>query len=617
MCGIAGFFNPYEHYSNSSNYYKNILNRMNSVQKHRGPDDEGTYLTDNVAFAHVRLSIIDLAGGHQPMTRNYYDRNYTIVYNGELYNTDELRQDLVSKGHHFETTCDTEVILIGFIEYGPEFVKKLNGIFAYAISDERTNTLYIFRDRFGIKPLFYTLLQDTLIFSSEPKGIFEHPLAVPQVDINGLNEIFSIGPAKTPGCGVFKNVNEVLPGYYCKYSSDGLKLNQYWKLEALEHTDSLEETIEKTSFLLEDSIRRQMVSDIPICTFLSGGIDSSLVSAICAKELKAKNKQLATFSFDFTNNNRFFKSNSFQPSEDRPWAEKMVKFLDSKHTFLECDKLSLANKLTDSVNAHDLPAMADVDSSLLHFCSLVKQHNAVTLTGECADEIFGGYPWFHKEECFNANTFPWTMNLEPRKALLNNDFLDQLHMEEYVLSTYDKSIAETPKLYNETRTEARRREISYLNIKWFMQTLLTRMDRTSMYSGLEARVPFADHRLVEYIFNVPWSMKYQNGVVKSLLRESAVGMLPDEILYRKKSPYPKTYDPGYESLLAKQLIEVIENPSSPILQFIDKAKVYFFINTPSDYGSPWYGQLMAAPQLIAYMLMINYWLTKYNIQVLI
>ncbi|MFA9376155.1 MAG: asparagine synthase (glutamine-hydrolyzing) [Lachnotalea sp.] len=617
MCGIAGFFNPYEHYSNSSNYYRDILNKMNLVQKHRGPDDDGTYLTDNFAFAHVRLSIIDLAGGHQPMTRTYHDVNYTIIYNGELYNTDELRQDLISKGHHFETTSDTEVILIGFIEYGPDFVQKLNGIFAFAISDERTNTIYIFRDRFGVKPLFYTLIKDTLIFSSELKGIFEHPYAVAQLDINGLNEIFSIGPAKTPGCGVFKDMMEVLPGYYCKFSAAGFENIQYWCLEASEHTDSLEETISKTSFLVQDSIKRQMVSDIPICTFLSGGIDSSLVSAICAKELKAKNKQLSTFSFDFTNNNRFFKSNAFQPSEDKPWAQKMALFLDSKHTFLECDKLSLVDKLTDSVNAHDLPAMADVDSSMLYFCSLVKKYNAVTLTGECADEIFGGYPWFHKEECFNAKTFPWTMNLEPRKALLNNDFIHQLNMEEYVQSTYSKSVNETPRLYNEDPTEARRREISYLNIKWFMQTLLTRMDRTSMYSGLEARVPFADHRLIEYLYNVPWSMKYQNGVVKSLLRESSAGLLPDEILYRKKSPYPKTYDPGYESLLAKQLIEVIEEPSSPILQFIDKAKIYFFINTPSDYGSPWYGQLMAAPQLIAYMLMINYWLIKFKTQILI
>jgi asparagine synthase (glutamine-hydrolysing) len=617
MCGIAGFFNPYEHYLNSSNYYNNILNRMNKVQKHRGPDDDGTYLSDTFAFAHVRLSIIDLSGGHQPMTRNYYDSNYTIVYNGELYNTDELRKDLKSKGHSFQTTCDTEVILIGFIEYGPEFVKKLNGIFAYAIADERKNELYIFRDRFGIKPLFYTLTENTIVFSSEIKGIFEHPFVKPQLDINGLNEVFSIGPAKTPGNGVFKNIEEVLPGYYYKFSKECFSVHQYWKLSASEHKDSLEETVEKTSFLVQDSIKRQMVSDIPICTFLSGGIDSSLVSAICAKELRKKNKQLSTFSFDFVNNNRYFKSNRFQPSQDRPWAEKMVTFLDSKHRFLECDKLSLADKLTDSVNAHDLPAMADVDSSMLYFCSLVKHYNAVTLTGECADEIFGGYPWFHKEECFHADTFPWTMNLDPRKALLKEDFIHELNMEEYVKATYEKSIAETPKLYNENQTEARRREISYLNIKWFMQTLLTRMDRCSMYSGLEARVPFADHRLAEYVFNVPWSMKYHNEVVKSLLRESAIGLLPKDILYRKKSPYPKTYDPGYESLLAKKLIEVIEEPSSPILQFVDKTKVYFFINTPSDYGSPWYGQLMAAPQLIAYMLMINCWLLKYKTEILI
>lgn len=621
MCGIAGFFNPYDNFLNSQDYCNNILNKMNSVQKHRGPDDEGIYISRNFGLSHVRLSVIDLISGHQPITRTHYNRRYSIVYNGELYNTKELKDDLHNKGYSFETTSDTEVILNGFIQYGTDFINKLNGIFAFAIADEEADTLYLVRDRFGIKPLFYTKSGDMTVFSSELKGIFEYPKLTPEVDINGLNEIFSIGPAKTPRNGVFKNISEVKPAHFVKCTKTGAEEISYWKLNSYEHQDTYEETVEKTSFLIYDSIKRQMVSDIPICTFLSGGVDSSIVSAICSNELKKQNKQLNTFSFDFTDNNKYFKSSTFQPSQDRPYVELMVKALDSNHQFLECDRLNLADKLYESVDAHDLPCMADVDSSMLYFCSIVRKFNKVTLTGECADEIFGGYPWFHKKECFNADTFPWTMDLTPRKLLLSDDFINELNMEQYVSNVYMQSIDEAPSREGLSSVEKRRLEISYLNIKWFMQTLLTRMDRTSMHSGLEARVPFADHRLIEYVFNVPWNMKCKNDVVKGLLRDAGAtagkNVIPESVLYRKKSPYPKTYDPGYEKLLTKRLIEIIEDSSSPILNFIDKAKVHKFINMPSDYGKPWYGQLMAGPQLIAYMIMINYWLLKYKIKIIL
>lgn len=621
MCGIAGFFNPYDNFLNSPDYFNNILNKMNFVQKHRGPDAEGIFISKHFGLSHVRLSVIDLISGHQPMTRSHYNRRYTIVYNGELYNTKELKDDLTANGYSFETTSDTEVILNGFIHYGTDFINKLNGIFSFAIADEETGTLYLVRDRFGIKPLFYTRSDNLTVFSSELKGIFEYPDITPEIDINGLNEIFSVGPAKTPGNGVFKNINEVKPAHFIKCTKYEIKEISYWQLNSYEHQDTYEETVEKTSFLLYDSIKRQMISDIPICTFLSGGVDSSIVSAICSNELKKQNKQLNTFSFDFTDNNKYFKSSSFQPSQDRPYVELMIKALDSNHRFLECDRLNLADRLYESVDAHDLPCMADVDSSMLYFCSIVKNFNKVTLTGECADEIFGGYPWFHKEECFNAKTFPWTMDLTPRKLLLSDDFINELNMEQYVNNIYEQSIGEVPLREGLNPTEKRRLEISYLNIKWFMQTLLTRMDRTSMHSGLEARVPFADHRLIEYVFNAPWEIKCKNDVVKSLLRDAGAAagknVIPESVLYRKKSPYPKTYDPGYEKLLIKRLIEIIEDSSSPILKFIDRAKVYEFINTQSDYGKPWYGQLMAGPQLIAYMIMINYWLLKYRIRVIL
>lgn len=615
MCGIAGFFNKGADYLINSAKYQIILDDMIRILYHRGPDENGSYIGKHVGLSHTRLSIIDLSTGSQPMLRKVGENLFGIVYNGEIYNMKELKDDLISKGWVFETTSDTEVLLLGYMQYGVDFVKQLNGIFAYAIFDSRKDRLCLFRDRSGIKPLFYAVKDDALVFASEIKGIFAYPGIKPQVDNNGLNEIFSIGPAKTYGCGVFKGIDELLPGHFLIADENGFHSRPYWKLESRPHTDSYEETIEKTAFLVTDSIKRQLISDVPVCTFLSGGVDSSIVSAVCASELRKKGEQLNTFSFDFEHNDKYFKSNAFQPTRDRPYAEKMVAFIDSNHHFLECSNNCQADLLYDSVNARDLPAMADVDSSLLYFCSIVKKYNKVVLTGECADEIFGGYPWFHKKEFFESHTFPWTPDLNPRKALLSDDFLHGLHMEEYVNDTYEKSINETPKLPGEDKTEAKRREISYLNLKWFMQTLLDRMDRTSMYSGLEARVPFADHRIIEYVFNVPWEMKTKDGVVKHLLRESARGLLPDEILFRRKSPYPKTYDPDYEKLLANRLLAIVEDANSPLLQFIDKAKVYAFIKSPSDYGKPWYGQLMAGPQMLAYLIQINYWFEKFHIEV--
>lgn len=615
MCGISGFCNIKADYGKDYFKWHNVLNNMKHTLEHRGPDDEGELLLPQVGLAHRRLSIIDLNKGKQPMTREKCGCSYTIIYNGELYNTAELRDNLNRMGYLFKTHCDTEVVLIGYMAFGVEFIKQMNGIFSFAIWDDNQRSLCLVRDRLGVKPLFYTVLEDTLIFGSEIKSLFEYPGFHPRIDSKGLSEVFGLGPAKSYGSGVFKDIYEVLPGNVILFNHSGLHEEPYWSLVSAPHEDSFEKTVEKTSFLLRDAIKRQMISDIPICTFLSGGVDSSLITAICANELKVENKQLETYSFDFVDNAKNFKSNSFQPSQDRPYVDIMVEAVNSKHTYLECDNLNLADNLYNAVDARDLPNMADVESSLLYFCKRVATKTKVALTGECADEIFGGYPWFHKQEMMSANAFPWSRNMDTRKLLLSDDLLSSIDLDGYVQAAYEKSIAETPRLIGENKTEARRREIAYLNLKWFMVTLLDRMDRCSMYSGLEARVPFADHRIIEYIWNVPWEMKSPNGVVKGLLREAGKGLVPDEILYRRKSPYPKTYHPDYEKLLGDRLLDVLSNPNAPIHPLVDMKKIKTFLSSPSDYGKPWYGQLMAAPQLIAYLLQVNYWLEKYHIEV--
>lgn len=615
MCGISGFCNSTFDYTKDGKW-KDILVKMKQSLRRRGPDDEGLFLSKCAGLSHTRLSIIDLKYGHQPMIKKLGGNTYVIIHNGEIYNMHELRRKLIDEGCQFQTNSDTEVILHGFMLHGPDFAKELNGIFAFAIWDDRKSTLYLFRDRLGIKPLFYTIRNGTLIFGSELKALFSYPSVKPQLDQEGLCEIFALGPAKTHGKGVFKDIYEVLPGNFCTFENSVIKENPYWSLESKRHEDSYEETVDRVKNLVYDSVKRQMISDIPICTFLSGGIDSSIVTAICGKELAKEGKQLNTFSFDFVDNSKHFTANAFQPSEDRPFAELMAKHVGSNHTCLECDNMELYDYLFTAVDARDLPCMADVESSLLYFCSQVAKVNRVTLTGECADEIFGGYPWFHSEEAFKSHCFPWSKSMETRTSLLSDDLLRIVDFNGYAKAAYEKTISETPCYDGDNETEARRREIAFLNIKWFMSTLLDRMDRTSMYSGLEARVPFADHRILEYVFNVPWDMKCRNGVAKSLLREACKDLLPNEILYRKKSPYPKTYNPAYEKLLSNRLLDVIANPNAPILPLLDKKKIVSFLKSPSDYGKPWYGQLMAGPQMLAYLLQINYWLEKYDIEIL-
>lgn len=614
MCGIAGFCNFNIDLRNKK--WDESLTKMKISLKNRGGDAFGSYIDKNIRFCHSRLSIRDLSeNGNQPLVKVYKNNQYIIVYNGEIYNEIELKIDLEKKGYIFTTKTDTEVILNAFIEYREKCVEYLNGIFAFAIYDESSESLYLFRDRVGIKPLFYTIKDETLVFGSEIKAIFEHSLIDPEINTDSLKQIFGIGPARIEGSGIFKDIHEINTGCFAVYNKEGFKEYKYWKLESKEHKDNYSQTIEKVRFLVKDSIERQLVSDVAVCTFLSGGIDSSIVTAISANYLKNNyNIKLNTFSFDFKDNDIHFKSNAFQPEQDRPYVDIMLRNYDLNHTYLECDENYLIELLYKSVDAKDLPGMTDIDASMLYFCSLVKKHNKVVLTGECADEIFGGYPWFYREDLLNAKPFPWSRDISARTILLKDDLIKKLDLENFATLEYEKSVKETPYLYGETKEETRRREISYLNIKWFMSTLLERMDRTSMYSGLEARVPFADHRIIEYLWNVPWDMKYKDGIEKHLLREACKDFLPAEVLNRKKSPYPKTYNPNYEKLLIDKLSELLQK-NSIITEVVDKNKAFKFMESPSNYGRPWFGQLMAGPQMIAYLIQINYWLEKFNLSI--
>lgn len=608
MCGIAGEVS----YSGAVSNNKDSFLKMQKLLHPRGPDQKGEYIDENAALLHSRLCVIDIENGKQPMTADYGEKRYVIVYNGELYNTEEIRKELLAEGHNFNGHSDTEVILKSYIQWKEECVNKFNGIFAFCIWDKNEQKLFFARDRIGVKPLFYTTDGNSFIFASEIKAILAHESVKAEIDENSLAEIIFIGPGRTPGCGVFKNINEVKPATCGTFSKDGLKFWKYWVLKDKENRDSFDETVEKVRYLVKDAITRQLVSDVPVGTFLSGGLDSSIISSIANTHFKNQNKVLKTFSVTYKDNSKYFTKSKFQPNSDEEYIKIMKNYLGCEHYLITLDTDDVVSALFEAVDARDLPGMSDVDSSLLSFCKEIKKECTVALSGECADEIFGGYPWYRDKEIRMINGFPWAQSTDYRASFVKDD-IKLPNAREYVAERYKSTIINASKISGLNQTESRMKEMMKLNLEWFMQTLLDRKDRMSMYSALEVRVPFCDYRIAEYLYTVPWEYKDYKSYEKGLLREAVKDILPPEVLWRKKSPYPKTHNPNYMKAVSEILSDIISNPNATILSFIKKDALEELIK--AQRAEPWYGQLMTTPQTIAYFIQINYWMEKFNLTV--
>ncbi len=611
MCGITGWIDWEQDLRN----HRPVINRMTETMTNRGPDDFGIWLSPRAALGHRRLSVIDPENGKQPMVRQRGEQTFVITYNGELYNARELRKKLQSRGYTFHTQCDTEVLLVAFMEWSEACYQYLNGIFAFGIWQEPQQRLFLCRDRMGVKPLFYTQKGSMFLFGSELKALLAHPALELRIDREGLAEVLVLGPGRTPGHGVFKGVSELRPGQCMVYDRHGARARKYWTLESKPHRDDLETTAGKIHQLVRDTVEKQLVSDVPICTLLSGGLDSSAITAFAAKAFNRSGQgPVHTFSVDYVDNDNYFKPSEFQPNSDNPWIEKVSRLLGTRHHSVVIDIPQLVDSLTTAVSARDLPGMADVDSSLYLFCREIKKEATVALSGECADEIFGGYPWFNSPEALAAETFPWSRSLQQRMLLFSPELVDYMRPEEYMERRYRETLAEVPYLPGETAEESRLREICYLTMNWFMATLLDRKDRMSMATGLEVRVPFCDHRLVEYVWNIPWWMKQCDNIEKGILRRALAGLLPGDVLSRRKSPYPKTHNPAYLEAVRERFKSIIEDDASPLVPLLNMDTVQEFINLNDDaFDRPWYGQLMTGPQLFAYLIQVDTWLREYNI----
>ncbi len=613
MCGFVGWFD-HSRFLESEGV---VLNAMAKKLEHRGPDAEGFWFSEHVALGHRRLVVVDPEGGKQPMIRKKGKDVYVIVYNGELYNTEDIRQELIPKGYTFDGWSDTEVLLNAYIEWGDMCLQKLNGIFAFAVWDSKEERLLLARDRIGVKPLFYCQKGSSFIFGSEIKAILAHPLVSPKINNEGLAEIFIMGPARTPGHGVFNGVSELRPGCCMQVDKNGIRIKKYWSLESHSHEDDFDKTVSSVKELVYDSVKRQLVSDVPLCVLLSGGLDSSAITAIASEVYRIEGKdKIRTFSIDYVGNEKHFRVSEFQPNSDTIWVKKVSEYLGTSHSTYYADTPELTDVLYPAVLARDLPGMTDIDSSLLLFSRWIKNQATVGLSGECADEVFGGYPWFYKQADKENVTFPWYSRLNERMELYSTELINLIQPKEYMAQRYQEALDEVPRFGGDLPTDARMRELFYINLTRWMPTLLDRKDRMSMATGLELRVPFCDHRLVEYVWNVPWEMKNYQNREKGLLRKALTGILPEDVLWRKKSPYPKTHNPSYIEAVRGLMLMVLEDQSSPLLPFVNREKVKeLALAVKSDTNIPWFGQLMNAPQLLAYLLQIDFWLKEYGVVV--
>ncbi|WHY72179.1 asparagine synthase (glutamine-hydrolyzing) [Fictibacillus enclensis] len=604
MCGIAGWIN----WSEDISRQQSILRDMTGAIEHRGPDADGFWFSPRAVFGHRRLIVIDPKGGLQPMLHEQGDQTLALTYNGEIYNFLELKKELEGRGHSFRTQSDTEVLLHSYMEWGEECVDHLNGIFAFAIWDEKRQKLFLGRDHLGVKPLFYAQRGNSIIFGSELKVLLAHPDIQPEVDKQGLAEVFALGPMRTPGVGVFKDVKEVRAGHSITFTSNQTKVRQYWKLESKEHTDTVEETAEKIQALLKDTVNRQLIADLPLVSMLSGGLDSSGLTALAGKDYKEAGKILHTYSIDFANSAEHFQTDLLHLGLDEPWVKRVSEHVGTEHHSTVLGANDLLDNFLKPMYARDLPGLGEMETSLYLLFREMKKDATVALSGESADEVFSGYPWFHQDEFLNGTTFPWRQSRGYFSNILSEEATRSIQPEAYANRRYQEALAEVPALKGESEIGAKQRRMSYQFITRFLPFMLDRKDRMSMAVGFEVRVPFCDYRLVEYLWNVPWEVKSVDNIEKGILRRALKGYLPDDVRNRRKSAYPTAQDPVYFGGIKNWLLDIVNDSNAPVNSLVDASKIKAIAEGKTGISE---GQ---ATKLMEYLIHVNTWLKDYHIK---
>lgn len=583
MCGIAGWVS----FDRDLRNEKATVESMTETMACRGPDAAGTWFDTHAALGHRRLAVIDLPGGAQPMSTESDAGQAALVYSGEAYNFGDLRDELRRRGHRFTTESDTEVVLHGYLEWGEAVAEKLNGMFAFAIWDTERQKLVMIRDRMGIKPLYFYPTPDGVLFGSEPKAILENPLAERAVTLDGLREMFAF--VKTPGHAVWEGMREVEPGTVVTVTTSGIKETRYWSLETKAHEDDQDSTVAHVRELLDDITERQLVSDVPRCLLLSGGLDSSVLTGLAAEQLAQHGEQVRSFAVDFAGQSENFVADDLRKTPDAPFVHDVAEMARTEHQDIVLSSSELADPEVRAkvIGARDLPmGLGDMDTSLYLLFREIRKHSTVALSGESADEVFGGYMWFFTEEAQKGTTFPWLTQISSTRNgvanIFNKQTFAQLDLDGYIRNSYADAVAQIERRDGESDHEFEMRKICYLHLTRFVRILLDRKDRASMATGLEVRVPFCDHRLVEYVYNTPWSMKTFDGREKSLLRGAAADVLPQSVADRVKSPYPSTQDPQYAVKLQQNARRFVADPTHQLFEVIDHDWLSHAVTEPSD-----------------------------------
>lgn len=611
MSGFCGWID----FEKKLNNRNEILINMNDSLSINFPNIKDYYQDEIINIGYNQKKIQFEEYEKLPMEKICNNKKYVIVFNGSIYNKEELNNQFKKCGIHIKTNLDIEVVLNSYILWNKECVNYLNGMFSFVIWSKDENTIFMARDHFGLKPLFYTFSNNALVFATEIKALFEYPTVEPIIDKDGICQLFGLGPARIEGKCIFKDIYELKPASYMLYTKIMKKQVKYWDFKSKKHEDNIDSTIESVRNLLNASIRDQLNTNLTMGSMLSGGLDSSIITAIASKKLEEKGKVLKTFSVDYVGNDINFKANDFQPDSDNKYISIMRDKYNLEHKEIKLDSNLLIKGLKNALKGRDLPGMTDVDVSLLEFCKEIRKDVSCVLSGEFADEIFGGYPWFYREECLEAETFPWSIALDTRQRIINKKYKD-IDIKVYVDNIYNEFLKQVPISDEDSEQDIKIKKIMYLNIHWFGATLIDRLDRMGMLADIDIRAPFTEYKLAEYVWNIPWEMKTVLNREKGLLRLIYKDILPEQVNMRKKSPYPKTYSPEYTEILKNKLLEILNNEKEPIHELIDREEVLNIIKDLDNvFTRPWFGQLMTGPQFMAYLIQINMWLIEYNIKI--
>lgn len=584
MCGITGWVD----YTRDLTQAGQAIGAMTDTLALRGPDASGSWQHRNALLGHRRLAIIDLSGGVQPMTyRCASGEEIALVYTGEVYNHHELRERLRKAGHEFHTRSDTEVVLRAYLEWGEHCCEHLTGMFAFAVFDGRDGHFLLVRDRLGVKPLYYARHQQGLLFGSEIKAILAHPEFTRALDVVGLVDALSLSRGTVRSA--LRGVDELPPGHRLSWRPNGQpKLSRYWQLQRREHQDDLATTVQRTRELLSKALGEQLYADVPVCSLLSGGLDSTALTAMAQQRLgAAQGGRVNSFSVDFVGQAEQFQSDAFRPERDQPYALAAAEYIGSQHQTILIDNRELvADAARRAVyRANDSAAtFGDVDTSLYLLFKAIRGHSTVAISGEAADEVFGGYAWFRDPEALAAPRFPWLSRMQLlQPALINPDFNRLCDFARYQDSCYHQALDSVEHLPGDSPQERRMREIGHMHLQRWLPILLDRKDRLSMAASLEVRVPFTDHELVEYVYNVPWAIKGKEGEEKWLLKQACADLLPAAVLQRRKSPYPTSANLAYERFLRARAQQLLGEASSPAFQVIDRARLTAELRKPEGY----------------------------------